>query len=257
MPRRRPKRRYFPACRAMQSRARRRVYNRTPTIINQPVRAVPGGRRATEVVADLRTSLQQARANSGGISPTRQFGYGLVEMPGIRVFREIDNQGRLHVIDMISGDEIDGYMAVAVDADEISFVFPEQEPLHLDTNGQVIVGRFANNGTLLKLKDGTQADADTDFVFGTSANGDFIGTGCAYIYSRWTFQQGQFQGDPTLRVIARSRKVVDPRDITTEPVLTPVSATGLKGWAQRINGGSVPTAGGRGNRLLVSCLRNS
>ncbi|MGI9504758.1 MAG: hypothetical protein ACR2RE_17075, partial [Geminicoccaceae bacterium] len=133
----------------MQARARRRVYNRTPTIINQPVRAVPGCRRATEVVADLRAALQQARANNGGISPTRQFGYGLVEMPGIRVFREIDGQGRLHVIDMISGDEIDGYTAIAVDADEISFIFPEQEPLHLDTNGQVIVGRFADNGTLL------------------------------------------------------------------------------------------------------------
>lgn len=251
MTRRRPKRRYFPACRAMQWRPRRRVYKRTPTIVNQPVQAIPGGRRATELISNLRASLEQARANSNDISPARQFGYGLVELPGVRVFREIDGQGRLHVIDMISGDEIDGYTAIAVDADEVSFIFPEQEPLHLDTNGQVIVGRFADNGTLLKLKDGTQVDADTDFVSGTSATGDFVGTGCAYIYSRWAFQQGQFQGDPTIRVIARSRKVVDPRDITTEAVLTPVSATGLQGWAQRINGGPVPTAGGRGNRLLV------
>lgn len=250
MTKKRPIRRYIPSCRAVKHTWQRRHHRRTRRIIHEVAQPTPGGRRAGEIVGELRSALEAARAGDSDVSLQRPFGYGLVQIEPVRVFREIDRFGRLHVVDVVSGDQIDGFFAVIIDAAETSFIFPDQKPDELDEDGNIILGRFADKGNIIRLYDGTQTDADSLLVADTSASNQFIGSNCAYIYSRWTFEQGLFNGDPTLRCIVRARKTVDPRQVTDLPETVPVTATGLDGWVSRVDGGTIPVTEGS-NRLVV------
>ena len=51
-----------------------------------------------------------------------------------------------------------------------------------------------------------------DAASSNSVDSNFRGTGIAYVYGRFKFKEGKFNGDPRIRIIARGRKPIDPRD---------------------------------------------
>ncbi len=182
-------------------------------------------KRSDRLVRALREQLVPLREQSTDNPPARQFGYGLVELPTVRRFREIDSQGRLHQIHVIQGDIIDGVLAYIVDTSSpsgsVALVYPGRFPGQTDADtDEIFSGRFKNVGSLIRLFDGTQIQADPELVAQTSVDSQFIGQGLAYIWTRFAFQEGRFNGDPSIRVIARSRKIVDPRDSLASPGLT-------------------------------------
>jgi len=181
-------------------------------------------KRADRLIRGLRKVLAAQSVEEVGTSAPRVYGYGLAQVDTVRVFREITSDGRLHVVDVIAADEIDGVLAYVFentttsgsqaivfpgDFTEPSFGFPGQ----IDVNGNITSGRYKNNGSQIFLKTGTPGQtAIPELTSRTSAENDFVGTGLAYAYSRWTFIEGRFvNGDPEMRVIARLRKPIDPR----------------------------------------------
>ncbi|MGI9491870.1 MAG: hypothetical protein ACR2QF_05645 [Geminicoccaceae bacterium] len=178
-------------------------------------------KRTDRLVRPLKEQLSALRREDPDTPPAQQYGYGLVEMETDRIFREIDSQGRGHFVDVVSGDEIDGILSFVFDAEGTGFVYPGTFPGQLGEDGEILSGRFSGtgtqgnlptNGSQIRLFGGTQQQADEDLVEQTSVDNRFIGRGVSYIWSRLVFQEGRFNGDPSLRVIARSRKVIDPRN---------------------------------------------
>lgn len=204
------------------------------------------GRRQDRLVPPLRAVFDRLRNQDDTVSQPHQYGYGLIEMQCTRVFRQVTDDGRLHVIDLIQGDIIDGVNSYLITADgRIGRVFPSAYtatgpggdagvPGNIDevgTNnprGTVLSGRFSgtgrfgedpNNGSQIRLYDGTQNAADADLVAQTALEDTFIGRGLSYIWGRFTFREGEFSGDPDpITVYARSRKIVDPRDASSSTV---------------------------------------
>ena len=187
-------------------------------------------KRSDRLVGPLKRVLAQAREADSDQDLRFSYGYGFTEMPTTRVFREIDSQGRLHTIDWISGDVIDGVTAYVIDGEGTGVVFPgayfpggeESFPGNIRNNGLIEAGRFSGvgtannppNGSQIRLYDGTQQNHDPDLIAQTSLDTNFIGRGLSYLWSRMVFQEGRFNGDPSIRVYARARKVIDPRDAT-------------------------------------------
>lgn len=188
-------------------------------------------KRADRFVRPLKEALSRVKEDDPDTPPNRPFGYGLVEMETTRVFREIDAQGRLHVVDLIQADEIDGVLGyVTQSAQGRGFVYPGSFPGNIRDGDDIVVsGRFSGtgvrgnlppNGTLMRLFTGGQSEADAELVAQTSVDAKFIGKGLAYVWSRFVFQDGKFDGDPTVNAYVRSRRVVDPRDVSIDPTLT-------------------------------------
>lgn len=181
-------------------------------------------KRSDRLIRALRLQLEPLRQQSSNNPPARQFGYGLVELPTVRRFREIDSQGRLHQIHVIQGDVVDGVLAYIIDTSSpsgsVALVYPGTFPGQTDpVTGEIFSGRFKNVGSHIRLFDGTQIQADPDLVAQTSVDSQFIGTGLAYVWTRFAFQQGRFNGDPGVKVIARARKILDPKDSLAAPSL--------------------------------------
>lgn len=190
-------------------------------------------KRSDRLVRPLRRLLQEARRQDPDTPINHQFGYGLIEMETDRVFRQITDDGFLHQIHVISGDRIDGILSYIVEAQSTTAVFPGayfpggagRFPGNIDDGGEVDVpgtifsGRFSGvfptnrppNGSQIRLYAGTQQAADPDLVAQTDVDDRFIGRGVSYVWSKFAFQEGRFNGDPSLKVYARSRRVVDPR----------------------------------------------
>lgn len=165
--------------------------------------------RADKLIRALRAQLADLTAVDSGTSQPRVFGYGLTLLETTRVFRQITSDGQLHLVDVISADEIDGVMAFLVDE---AIVYPGDFPGQLRSNGEIFSGRFRSNGSKIRLSRGQAGQtADSLLVSQTDVTSTFVGTGLAYIYSSWTFIDGRFDGDPEISVIARMRKALDPR----------------------------------------------
>lgn len=176
-------------------------------------------KRSDRLIRSLREQLAPLREQDENNPPARQYGYGLVELPTVRRFRQIDDSGRLHQVHVIQGDQIDGVLAYIIDATSTAFVYPGDFPGQLRDDGEIFSGRFRLSGSQIRLFDGTQIAADPDLVAQTDVDSQFIGQGLAYVWTRFGFQEGRFDGDPDVRVIARSRRIVDPRDSVLSPTL--------------------------------------
>ncbi len=185
--------------------------------------------RAVELVRALGNVLDEQNAEDSGTSQPRLYGYGLALVETTRVFREIKD-GNLHLVDAISADEIDGVFAYLVDG---VVVFPGNFPGQITEDdqqyyngkqldlGTVFSGRFSGtgltgaldpNGTKIIERKGASGQTVVDtLVDETSAESTFVGTGIAYVYSKWIFVDGRFDGDPEIKCIVRLRKPVDPR----------------------------------------------
>lgn len=178
------------------------------------------GKRADRLIRALRSLESDQEVRDTGNAAPRTYGYGYVQVPTRRVFREISGDGRLHLVDVITADEIDDVAAYLLlnttDSGSQAVIFPGEFPGQQGTTGteegEITSGRFRNNGSQLILKKGSAGQtAVSDLVNRTSVDSNFVGTGIAYLYSRWTFIEGRFRGDPDIEVIARLRKPVDPR----------------------------------------------
>ncbi len=178
---------------------------------NRQSRPVTTGQRADRLIRNLRDGLDAVRENQDRTSPLRSYGYGLAKIETTRVFREIDSRGFLHLVDVISGDEIDGVLAFEIEGDSTAFVYPGNFPGQLRPDGTIFSGRFKDNGSTIRFYDGTQGAADQDLIRSTSLDSRFIGRGVAYVYSKLKFIDGRFEGDPSMTVYARMRRAVDPR----------------------------------------------
>lgn len=177
------------------------------------------GKRTDTLVRGLREQLDRVRDQDDRNPPARRFCYGLVEAPTIRIFREIDSQGRLHLIDVVSGDITDGPLAFIIDAVSLAFIYPGNFPGQLRPDGEIFSGRFKDVGSQIRYFDGTQISADPDLVAQTSVDSQFIGQGLSYIWTRLGFQEGRFNGDPGVRAVVRGRKILDPQLAALSPSL--------------------------------------
>lgn len=175
-------------------------------------------KRADRLVAALRDSLNERAAEDSGTSTPRTWGYGLAKVAGQRTYREIrSGNGKLHVVDVLTADEIDGVLAYTVD-DAVVYpgAFPGQQKN--DGSGVITSGRFKNNDNRVLLKKGEAGQTALQrLVDRTSVDSTFVGTGLSYIYSEWNFSTGRFDGDPEVGAICRLRRALDPR-------------TGTYGW---------------------------
>ncbi len=178
---------------------------------NRQSRPITVGQRADRLVRGLRSGLDAIREDQQA-TRQRNYGYGLAKVETERVFREIDRRGFLHMVDVISGDEIDGIMAFEIDGSSTAFVYPGNFPGQLRSDGTIFSGRFKDNGSMIRFYDGTQNQADPDLIGSTSLPSSFIGRGISYVYTKLKFIEGRFSGDPSMTVYARMRKAVDPRD---------------------------------------------
>lgn len=181
--------------------------------------------RADSLIRLLREDLAKRSADESGQSSPRVYGYGLAQVATTRVFREITSDGHLHIVDAISGDEIDGIHAFVVND---AYVWPGNFPGQLRPDGTIFSGRFSGTGrdgngptigSRIRFKRGSAGQTiDADLISRTSLDSSFVGTGIAYVYSEFVFIDGLFQGDPSMEVITRLRRAVDPR-------------TGTAGWS--------------------------
>lgn len=176
-------------------------------------------KRSDRLIRGLREQLSLLREADPNTPPALQFGYGLIDCETDRVFREIDEDGFLHLVDVISGDEIDGVLVYIIESNSPAFVYPGDFPGQLRADGEIFSGRFKDNGSQIRLFKGDQTASDPDLVSQTSVDAQFIGTGISYVWTRLGFIEGRFSGDPTIKVIARSRKIIDPRDSILSPTL--------------------------------------
>lgn len=188
------------------------------------------GRRADRLIRNLRNVFAAQDGQQAGTSAPAPYGYGLAQVQTERVFRKRTNDGRLHLVDVIAADEIDGVLAYLLlnttSSGSQAVVFPGPFPGQQGTSGsvtgEITSGRFKNNGSQIILRDGAPGQtAINDLINNVGLDSNFKGTGIAYIYSRWTFIDGRFSGDPDIEVIARLRKPVDPRGGTPRWSINP------------------------------------
>ncbi len=174
--------------------------------LTRPIGAID----ASRLVRGLRAGLAAAQADEAGTAQPRTYGYGLALVETTRVRREITSNGKLHLVDVVAADEIDGIFAILVDG---AIVYPGDFPGQIeDETALIFTGRFKNLGSKISIQTGAPGQtADPFLTFATSADSKYVGKGIAYVYSRWGFKDGLFSGDPEISVIARMRKPVDPR----------------------------------------------
>jgi len=169
-------------------------------------------RRADRLIAALRDAIRDRETEDSGTSTPRVFGYGLALVEAERIFREIkSSNGKLHVVDVLSGDEIDGVLAYIVDK---GIIFPGAFPGQQadDDTGTIRSGRFKNKDNRILLQRGQVGQTAVQrLVDQTSVNSTFVGTGIAYVYSEWNFSTGRFEGEPDVSAICRMRRALDPR----------------------------------------------
>ena len=189
------------------------------------------GKRSSSFVRPLKSALsrlrEQQQPDTRSLMP---FGYGMVKVEPIRAFREIDSQGRLQTIEVLSGDQIDGVVFYAVQGSSKGIIYPgsylpggtDSFPGNLRDNGTINDGRYSGNkqgradpnGSIIRLFAGTQQQPDQEMVSRTGLGANSIGRGISYLWTQMVFQEGRFDGDPTYEAVIRARKCVDPRDVT-------------------------------------------
>lgn len=198
-----------------------------------------GSVSADRLVRGLRAGLAQAQAQDSGTAEPRLYGYGFVKVDTFRVRREVTSDGKLHLVEAITADEIDGVLAVMVDDVPVyTGDFPGQ--IEAGTN-LIFTGRHKNLGSKITIQTGAPGQtADGNLTFATSADSSFVGKGIAYTYCRFGFKTGLFDGDPDIAVIARLRKPVDPRGGTPKWSFNPyVQAYDLFTKSKDIGGAGV------------------
>lgn len=179
-------------------------------------------KRSAQLVRPLQSQLDRVREQDPRTPPAAQYGYGVVRMETNRVFREIDSLGRLHLVDVISSDAIHDVFAYEIDSVSPGVVFPGIFPGQVIADGTIASGRFSQTGadqpnqplnSKIRLFDGRHT-TNPEIALETSLTDSFIGRGHAYVWTRLTFKDGLFSSDPTVRVIAKARRCVDPRTVS-------------------------------------------
>ena len=171
-------------------------------------------------IRDVRQQLRRLAEEEEIATAARQFAYGYVRLDTDVVFREIDNQGRLHLVAAITGDEIAEIAFWEIDGTLVEL------SSQADSDGNIVpqpaFGRFLN---LARLKERLGAPGQgfiPELRDETSVDSNFRGTGIAYVYGRFKFKDGVYNGDPPIRVIVRARKPIDPRDGVQRWTINPI-----------------------------------
>jgi len=161
-------------------------------------------------IRDVRQQLRQLDEQEEVTTAARQFAYGYVRLDCDVVFREVDNRGRLHLVAAVTGDEIEEIAFWEIDGVLVEL------STQADSRGNIVptpnFGRFLNVARLQERLGVPGQSVLSDLRHETSVDSNFRGTGIAYVYGRFKFKQGVYDGDPTIRVICRARKPIDPRD---------------------------------------------
>ena len=144
-----------------------------------PINAI----RANKLVSALNRALTDQNAANSGTSKPRLYGYGLAKFQTTRVFRQIVN-GKLHLVDAIAADEIDGVFAYLIDG---VVVFPGNFPGQLRPDGTIFSGRFSGTGLkgnlppigskIIERKGAAGQTVVDDLINETQADSSFVGTG--------------------------------------------------------------------------------
>lgn len=167
-------------------------------------------KKVAAVINETRKRLRAIEDQDGSRTIIeRQFIYGYVKADTDVVFREIDAQGRLHMVHVIASHVIGEIAAYEVDG---VLITPDQ----LLASGVVasgsLGGTFAGLIRFLHRRGFTTPSPITELINETSATSSFLGAGIAYVYARYTFNAAKFgNGDPVLKVIVKGKVCRDPR----------------------------------------------
>ena len=199
-------------------------------------------RRSTDIiVSGLRKSLDAIRTVTQEDDRPLRHAYGFARVECQRVFRKVDSEGRFQSVEEIIADEIDGVLVYIINGDPQGYIFPGDFPGNItETAGQnfrsdpnepvmeqflIFAGRYSGtgrfgfifpHGSKLKLFKGNQIQSDPEVVSNTGVDDRFIGKGRSWFWSRFVFQESNFNGEPgPAEVIVRGKKCVDPRNETS------------------------------------------
>ena len=174
-------------------------------------------------IRDLRQQLRRLAEEEEIATAPRQFAYGYVRLDTDVVFREIDSQGRLHLVAAITGDEIAEIAFWEIDGTLVELSSQADSAGNVDRpTSPKKFGRFID---LARLKEKLGKPGQTfipELRDETSVDSNFRGTGIAYVYGRFKFKDGVFNGDPPIRIIGRARKPIDPRDGVQRWTINPI-----------------------------------
>ena len=165
----------------------------------------------------------------------RQFAYGYVRLDTDVVFREVDSQGRLHLVAAVTGDEVEEITFWEIDGTLVELGSQTDSDGNVDRPAPL--GRFLNIARLREKLGVPGQQADSFLRHETSVDDNFVGSGIAYVYGRFKAKQGALSGDPPIKVICRARKAIDPRDGVQRWTINPiVHAYDLLVKAKRLGG---------------------
>lgn len=145
--------------------------------------------------------------NSGGAANPQEFVYGQIRKGGTVIYDETTgtNNKFLHRVIALAGHEVE----------EIGDIYVNDEVVTLDGDG-FVGGKWEDKIRINKhLGDQTTADADL-LSESNQIDSNFVGSGIAYIYVRFAYDQDVFaNGLPTITAVVKGKKVYDPRTDTT------------------------------------------
>lgn len=154
------------------------------------------------------SSLQGMQVNAREPVAPHDFVYGEVRKGGIITYYETTgtNNRFLHQIIVLAGHEVDS----------ISDIYINDEMVTLDANGFVTSDPWDSKIRIKKHR-GNQVAADADLLAESNQiTSSFIGTGVAYLYVRYEYDQNVFSnGLPLVTAVVKGKKVYDPRTSLT------------------------------------------
>ncbi len=171
-------------------------------------------------IRDARLQLRALLEEEEESTEARQFIYGYTRVETVVVFREIDSRGRLHLVAAVSGDEVEEIAFWEIDGTIVHL--PVQTDNHGNVDGPDGLGRFLGVARLQERLGKPGQSVLPNLRHETSVDSNFVGTGIAYLYGRFTFKEGVFDGDPPLRAVVRGRKPIDPRDGIQRWTINPI-----------------------------------
>ena len=181
-----------------------------PKFHSKQTTAKPKIRNVANTVFKLRQRLEELSKEEEPTLVERQFALGYCRIIGEPVFREVDSQGRLHVIYALCGHQIKNVQAYEIEGVRIT------AQAALNSEGVIVNGITLNNLVRLRAKLGTSTQtADSRLVSETSATSAYVGTSVAYVYARYIFNPDKFrsgQSTPSLVAIVLGKLQLDPRD---------------------------------------------
>lgn len=181
-----------------------------PRFHPEQTKSKPKIRNVADTVFKLRQKLEELSKEEDPTLVERQYALGYCRVIGEPVFREVDKQGRLHVIYALCGHQIKNVQAYEIEGVRIT------AQAALNSEGVIVNGITLNNLVRLRAKLGTATQtADSRLISEASATSAYIGTNVAYVYARYIFNPDKFrsgQSTPSLVAIILGKLQLDPRD---------------------------------------------